>query len=320
MLSASHIGFHLFEYARHFLTCCKRMLGVDYTCEQGGQIQILNNRRKVWVTCCHGGVPVRALQELAVPNLVPHGSVVLASRQSSGQPGPGTSFLSESSHYFGSDDDGDGEDEAEAEKAGSVVSGGANDTLSAADSPTADASVVHTRETNSAGASTTNLCLDSAASQPPSAPMDDELICRIFGSMEKFRSVVLGGGADGRRRTRQVIVGLDPLEALRGIPLKLLAFDRFLSENRDWASRVVLVQIGLELDSRPDDYARVSRDVDTLVDALRRRWGDALFYCRLPSVTTAERKRLWQVCCMARRVVFSLCCPLSRNFPRRLLC
>ena len=49
MLGASHIGFHLFEYARHFLTCCKRMLGADYTCEQGGQIQLLDNRRKVCV-------------------------------------------------------------------------------------------------------------------------------------------------------------------------------------------------------------------------------------------------------------------------------
>lgn len=27
MLCADHIGFHLYEYSRHFLTCCKRMLG-----------------------------------------------------------------------------------------------------------------------------------------------------------------------------------------------------------------------------------------------------------------------------------------------------
>lgn len=280
------------------------MLGVDYTCEQGGQIQILNNRRKVWVTCCHGGVPVRALQDLAVPKLVPHGSVVLAPRESPGKSGLGTttSFLSESSHYFGSDDDdGDDEDEEEDKQA----SHGANETGPRAGAQLLPTAGVHTRDTKLEEGSTTTTTttatatpsLDSASAQPPPrAPMDDELICKIFGSMEKFRSVVLGGGTDGRRRTRQVIVGLDPLEALRGIPLKLLAFDRFLSENRDWASRVVLVQIGLELDSRPDDYARVSRDVDMLVDALRRRWGDALFYCRLPSVTTAERKRLWQVC------------------------
>ena len=26
---AAQIGFHLFEYARHFLTCCKRILGLN---------------------------------------------------------------------------------------------------------------------------------------------------------------------------------------------------------------------------------------------------------------------------------------------------
>ena len=31
MLNCDLIGFHLFEYARHFLTCCKRMLGLEYT-------------------------------------------------------------------------------------------------------------------------------------------------------------------------------------------------------------------------------------------------------------------------------------------------
>ena len=26
---AAQIGFHLFEYSRHFLTCCKRILGLN---------------------------------------------------------------------------------------------------------------------------------------------------------------------------------------------------------------------------------------------------------------------------------------------------
>ncbi|CAN0305050.1 unnamed protein product [Ectocarpus sp. 13 AM-2016] len=29
MLNADQIGFHLFEYARHFITCCKRILGLN---------------------------------------------------------------------------------------------------------------------------------------------------------------------------------------------------------------------------------------------------------------------------------------------------
>ena len=30
MLNADQVGFHLFEYARHFLTCCRRLLGLNY--------------------------------------------------------------------------------------------------------------------------------------------------------------------------------------------------------------------------------------------------------------------------------------------------
>ena len=41
MLNADQVGFHLFEYARHFLTCCRRLLGLNYGMipdESGGQI------------------------------------------------------------------------------------------------------------------------------------------------------------------------------------------------------------------------------------------------------------------------------------------
>ena len=34
MLNADLVGFHIFEYARHFLTCCKRLLGLDYEFQQ----------------------------------------------------------------------------------------------------------------------------------------------------------------------------------------------------------------------------------------------------------------------------------------------
>jgi trehalose 6-phosphate synthase/phosphatase len=36
MLNADVVGFHIFEYARHFLTCCKRMLGLEYDMDAEG--------------------------------------------------------------------------------------------------------------------------------------------------------------------------------------------------------------------------------------------------------------------------------------------
>ncbi|KAI3976303.1 hypothetical protein MKX01_021845 [Papaver californicum] len=35
LLNSDLIGFHTFDYARHFLACCSRMLGIDYECKRG---------------------------------------------------------------------------------------------------------------------------------------------------------------------------------------------------------------------------------------------------------------------------------------------
>ena len=35
MLNADLLGFHTFDYARHFLSCCSRLLGLEHTVRQG---------------------------------------------------------------------------------------------------------------------------------------------------------------------------------------------------------------------------------------------------------------------------------------------
>lgn len=57
MLSADHIGFHLFEYARHFLTSCRRILGLTHTYKRGGSISVDCQGRDVNISVTH----VRAL-------------------------------------------------------------------------------------------------------------------------------------------------------------------------------------------------------------------------------------------------------------------
>lgn len=56
MLSADIIGFHLFEYARHFLTCCRRILGLTHTARRCGRLTLDYNGREVAVTVSHVGV------------------------------------------------------------------------------------------------------------------------------------------------------------------------------------------------------------------------------------------------------------------------
>ena len=60
MLNADQIGFHLYEYARHFLTCCRRLLGLTNSMTPdtyGGHILTVDtNGRNVTVTSIHAGV------------------------------------------------------------------------------------------------------------------------------------------------------------------------------------------------------------------------------------------------------------------------
>jgi len=56
MLNADHIGFHLYEYARHFITCCTRILNLSSETKKGGYLAIKTDGREVLVTCSHVGI------------------------------------------------------------------------------------------------------------------------------------------------------------------------------------------------------------------------------------------------------------------------
>ena len=68
MLNADQVGFHLFEYARHFLTCCRRLLGLNYgmmpdACG-GHTLAIDTNGRHVVVTSIHAGIEPPVLDQI----------------------------------------------------------------------------------------------------------------------------------------------------------------------------------------------------------------------------------------------------------------
>ena len=68
MLNADQVGFHLFEYARHFLTCCRRLLGLNYgmipDASGGHTLAIEANGRHVAVTSIHGGIEPPVLNQI----------------------------------------------------------------------------------------------------------------------------------------------------------------------------------------------------------------------------------------------------------------
>jgi trehalose 6-phosphate synthase/phosphatase len=62
ILGADHLGFHLYEYARHFLVCCHRLLGHNHEAKDG-KISLDVDGREVTITCMHVGVDLAKVQE-----------------------------------------------------------------------------------------------------------------------------------------------------------------------------------------------------------------------------------------------------------------
>lgn len=69
MLSASVVGFHAFDHARHFLNAGKRLLGLSYQSIKGGLIGVEYDGRTVMVVMSHVGVePDQMNKALSMPS------------------------------------------------------------------------------------------------------------------------------------------------------------------------------------------------------------------------------------------------------------
>ena len=184
ILSADQVGFHLFEYARHFLTTCRRLLGVRYDFDARGAVLSVDGRDVV-LSCIHAGIEPYALCRVA------------ATRQ--------------------------GEDALD--------------------------------------------CLKRS------------LASEACAAAERRAATAQAGDASSpfSKRTR-VIAGIDKLERLRGLPLKLLAYEHFLDARAaDCESavdeRVVLVQYVLTSAERTTDSESTRRECDILVKRIVAKHG-----------------------------------------------
>ena len=94
---------------------------------------------------------------------------------------------------------------------------------------------------------------------------------------------------------RAVVASIDMLEGLKGVPLKLLAFEHFLLSRPERAKRVVLMLRGIVPDARPDDYQACVREVTALVERINARFAGAVIFEERAEVALAERLALWAI-------------------------
>ena len=68
-----------------------------------------------------------------------------------------------------------------------------------------------------------------------------------------------------RYKGRKVMLGVDRLDIIKGIPQKLLAFEKFLDEHPEWHEKVLLVQIAVPSRVDVPEYQQLRSTVHEIV-------------------------------------------------------
>lgn len=74
---------------------------------------------------------------------------------------------------------------------------------------------------------------------------------------------------------RRMILGVDRLDYAKGIPERLLAFERLLEEKPAWRGQVAFVQISVPSRADVPEYAELQHRVENLVGRINGRFGEA---------------------------------------------
>lgn len=75
----------------------------------------------------------------------------------------------------------------------------------------------------------------------------------------------------------KVIVGVDRLDYIKGVPQKLHAFEVFLTENPEWIGKVVLVQVAVPSRGDVEEYQSLRANVNELVGRINGQFGTVEF-------------------------------------------
>ncbi|KAE8690485.1 Alpha,alpha-trehalose-phosphate synthase 1 [Hibiscus syriacus] len=79
----------------------------------------------------------------------------------------------------------------------------------------------------------------------------------------------------------KVMLGVDRLDMIKGIPQKILAFEKFLDENPIWRSKVVLLQIAVPTRTEVPEYQKLRSQVHAIVGRINGRFGTLTEDCSL---------------------------------------
>ena len=284
MLNADLIGFHIFEFARHFLTCCKRMLGLEYEFRESGFIGVKDHKRDVLVqvaflppspTSSHFSRHLPPPLALSHPSsrLVPPFLRTLLLTLERG-------VLVQVSHV------------------------GIEPDLCRAEQLTGEAAT-----TALLGGMGTNGMATGG------------VVGGMVGGVGSVVGAVAGGGGLGspgggggeeaRRFAQQLLalrelkasgktlmLGMDEMERLKGLPLKLIAFEQLLCRlPADERDRMTLVQVGVRARNFTPavqvDFDELRDEVLEVVARINGAFAGSVVFVEVPTIALAQRMQLW---------------------------
>ena len=72
---------------------------------------------------------------------------------------------------------------------------------------------------------------------------------------------------------KSVMVGVDRLDYVKGVPQKLRAFELFLTEYPEYVGRVILIQIAVPTRGEVEEYQNLRTLVNELVGRINGKFG-----------------------------------------------
>ena len=71
----------------------------------------------------------------------------------------------------------------------------------------------------------------------------------------------------------RIIVGVDRLDYIKGLPRKIHALDQFLSKNPEWVGKVTLVQVAVPSRENIPEYQELANTLNKLADVINLKYG-----------------------------------------------
>eukprot|EP00761_Pharyngomonas_kirbyi_P012577 gb/GECH01012604.1/.p1 GENE.gb/GECH01012604.1/~~gb/GECH01012604.1/.p1 ORF type:complete len:748 (+),score=160.27 gb/GECH01012604.1/:1-2244(+) len=99
-------------------------------------------------------------------------------------------------------------------------------------------------------------------------------------------------------RGRKIILGVDRLDYIKGVPHKLRGLERFFQEHPDWIGKVVLIQVAVPSRIGVKEYQELKHEVEELVGRINGKYGSVSFnpiHYLFSSVDFAELVALYRI-------------------------